>query len=776
MSSRAGINGPFIYETQPEEEHGISFARLLWQRKGIILLGLILGLGLGYLYFTKQEPVYRSDAKMLMIELKPSLPSGTPGSGSPSYTSTADTHEAVMRSPMLVGQAIDKHKLGSLDSLRGSVSPVNAIIANLSVESMVSQQSNSHVVSVSYEGSDPTDCAKILTAVIETYQEFLGDTYQHLAAETVSLINEAKDVLHRQLTAKEAEYRKFRNEAPLLWKEGGNLHELRMKDIEAARSELLVGNSQSKAKIEAIEKALRDGGSREALSLLVGKSDPEKRAENPRQAFEEKLFLTLLEEQMLLESYGPDHPKVQAERKKMQFMREHLSGIAGLDETAKPVDFLAVYLESLRQELKTGEQRLEELNRLFTAERESAKALESYEAQEDAFRSEIARTQQLFEAVMRRLEEINLVKDYNGIETKLLSPPSLGSQIEPQLAKTLGLGGLLGLLAGLGLGYLVELADKRFHSPEDIRRETHLPILGHIPLLNIAKPKKFKKTGTPSPLDPVLCTYHQSKGRQAEAYRAVRTSIYFSGDSDKLKVIQITSPKPSDGKTTLAANLAVSMANSGKKVLLVDADFRRPMVHKLFGIQCSTGLSTVVADKAELPDAICETPVNNLWVVPCGHRPPNPADLLTSARFEELLQVMREQYDVVVIDTPPLLAVTDPSAIAPRVDGVVLVTRLAKDARANLVRSTEMLRSVGSNILGIVVNGMGHKSRYGGGSYRYGYAYRYNSYNGYGNGDHVYYSDHADDDPRSEVAAAMDELLVDGCPRPSPNGRRSTNA
>jgi capsular exopolysaccharide synthesis family protein len=143
------------------------------------------------------------------------------------------------------------------------------------------------------------------------------------------------------------------------------------------------------------------------------------------------------------------------------------------------------------------------------------------------------------------------------------------------------------------------------------------------------------------------------------------------------KVIQVTSPNSGDGKSTLAANVAVSIAQSGKKTLLIDADLRKPRQHKIFNVPAPAGLAAIIADQAEVADVIQQTAVRDLWVLPCGPRPPDPAELLTSPRFPELLDLLRERYEYVVLDSSPLLAVTDPSVVAPRVDGVLLTLRIS---------------------------------------------------------------------------------------------------
>jgi len=726
-----------------QPEGGLDLFAIAWRGKWMTLCLVVIALGLGYLYFTKATPVYQSRAQILLIKKEANLPvAGT--EREVSYEDELSTHMILIRSPLIVAQAIEKHQLATLPSLRGEGNPLAAIIEGLEATRGGGRDApDPNVFELAYEGLNPEDCATVLNAIVESYQDYLGKTYQDFSAETLQLITKAKDELHKQLLEKEAAYRSFRQESPLLWKgeEGANMHEMRMAQIETARSQVLVENSQIKARIEAIETALKQGGNREALLLLIA-SDEEsgspRSARSLRTEFEQKIFTTLLDEQMLLEDYGPDHPKVKAIRKKMELMREHLGSIPlPEDDEDQPVDFLSVYVESLYQEVKVGEERLLELDKLFDRERESAKALSTFQVQEETARNEIMRTQQLFNGVVKRLEEMNLIQDYGGVNTQLISPPGIGARVKPKLPVVLGVAGVLGLFAGFGLSYLVEVADKSFRSPHDVQRQLGLPLVGHIPVIDTREREKTRaaKKAANVPLSPLLCTYHRPRSRQAEAYRAVRTSLYYSTHGAGHKVIQITSPNLGDGKTTLASNLAIAIANSGKRTLLLDADFRRPRVHKLFGLDNSAGLSTLIAENGEIPDASQETLIDNLRAITCGPRPHNPADVLTSPRLKELLEVLKEKYDFVVVDSPPLLAVTDPSVIAPRVDAVLLVLRLTKHARGTALRATEMLGALGAPALGIVVNGVGKKHRGYGGYYRYG-GYRYGRYRygGYGYG------------------------------------------
>jgi capsular exopolysaccharide synthesis family protein len=273
------------------------------------------------------------------------------------------------------------------------------------------------------------------------------------------------------------------------------------------------------------------------------------------------------------------------------------------------------------------------------------------------------------------------------------------------------------------MAFLAETTDRGFRSPAEIRRRLGVPVLGHIP--------RLAETKAVSPeIDPTLAAFHRPKSGEAEAYRGVRTQLYFSTRGQAHQVVQITSPNPGDGKSTLAANLAISIAQSGKRVVLLDCDFRRPRVHRLFRLdRPEIGLASVMAGEADLAAATQPCPaVPNLSLMPCGPRPANPAELLTSPKFQEVLAELRDAYDFVVIDSPPVLAVSDPSAVAPRADGVLMVFRMTKSAGPAAERAREQLLAVGARLIGVVVNATADRA---GGYSGYGYGYNYQYEYGY---------------------------------------------
>ena len=320
----------------------------------------------------------------------------------------------------------------------------------------------------------------------------------------------------------------------------------------------------------------------------------------------------------------------------------------------------------------------------------------------------------------REHDRIAATKSVGGYKVEDVTKPTDGVQVAPVLVQSLLLGAVFGLLLGIGLGLWAEIADRSFRSPLDIRRHLRVPVLGHIPPIRTNDPPEYKPSAA---LDPILAVILRPHSAEAEAVRGIRTQLLFSTSGTEHQVLQVTSPNPGDGKSTLSANLAISLAKSNKRVVLVDCDFRKPRIHRMFALpNAELGLASVVADQADLGAVIQGCEIENLSLLPCGPRPANPAELLTTPKFQEMLDDLRANFDYVILDTPPVLAVSDPAAVAPRADGVILVFRMTKDARPAAERAMDDLTAVGGKILGVVVNGSTEREM----GYGYGHSYNYN--------------------------------------------------
>ncbi|MCI0461841.1 MAG: CpsD/CapB family tyrosine-protein kinase, partial [Gemmataceae bacterium] len=374
-------------------------------------------------------------------------------------------------------------------------------------------------------------------------------------------------------------------------------------------------------------------------------------------------------------------------------------------------DPVAWALQSLGQELQQLEASERLLALLFDREQQEARKLSGDEVQDELFRNDIARTQTLYDTIVKRLQDASLVKDFGGYDARLLaSPGSSGAhKVQPSALVAGALALLLAVLFGCGLAYLAEATDTRLRSADELRGLLAAPVLGRLPRLRIADcGLRMDKQGSP---DPLVVAYHQPDSAEAEGYRGLRTALHFRTRGSGPQVWQIASPARGDGKTTLAANLAVSLAQSGKRVVLIDANLRAPQLHRLLGVQADTGLAPVLAGEAELTDALQPTAIPGLTLLPCGPLPANAVELLTSGRFEEVLAALKGQSDYVLIDGPALLAGNDSCALAAQANGVLLALRGPRANRQQAEQARDLLASVNAHLLGVVLTEISRAAR-----------------------------------------------------------------
>ena len=300
--------------------------------------------------------------------------------------------------------------------------------------------------------------------------------------------------------------------------------------------------------------------------------------------------------------------------------------------------------------------------------------------------------------------------------------------IKPKKKINLLLGALLGLGLGLGMAFFVERLDNSLKSIEDVEA-TGLSILGSIPLIKSSKDKKSKKEEEKSEdyqvkkITSNLVTHFEPKSPISEAYRTFRTNLQFARLDAPLKTILVTSSGPSEGKSTTVANLAITMAQMGTKTILIDSDLRRPVLHSIFNSQRAPGLTNYLAGNVPWKEIVQETPIENLSLLTCGVLPPNPSELLGSKKMRMLLEELKEKYDMILFDSPPVIAVTDAAVLSTLLDGVVLVSSSGSTSREALLRAITLLENVKGRLIGGVLNKIKVESVYG--SYHYYYYYHY---------------------------------------------------
>jgi non-specific protein-tyrosine kinase len=333
----------------------------------------------------------------------------------------------------------------------------------------------------------------------------------------------------------------------------------------------------------------------------------------------------------------------------------------------------------------------------------------------------LAQYQNSYSALLNSYSNIELAEAGSGATITIVSPAtSPRLPIKPKVMANTLLAAFVGGVLAVGIALLIEYMDDTVKTPDDLRA-VDLNLLAAVQRVGRDR-KNGRKNGAQE-----LYTMGQPRSMVSESYRTLRTNLQFSSLDKPLRSLVVTSALASEGKTTTAANLAVVLAQDGKRVVLVDADLRRPNLHRLFDLPNRTGLTTALVDEQAAIDGHLRTAgIENLRLLTAGPIPPNPQEMLGSGRMAELLEHLRQQFDVVLLDTPPSLAVADANVLAARADAVMLVVNTSQTRRAALQQAVEGLRKVGANIVGGVLNMV--PSRKGDGYYYQYYYYYYSDY------------------------------------------------
>jgi tyrosine-protein kinase Etk/Wzc len=382
--------------------------------------------------------------------------------------------------------------------------------------------------------------------------------------------------------------------------------------------------------------------------------------------------------------------------------------------------------------LRGIQSRIESLNRTIASLRQQGEKYPSLEAQEARLGAAVSTAQATYANLQTEYNLALIAEQADGGTVRILDVAQTPNMaISPNRRRALLTYLALGVLLAIAASMLVESLDNTVKSPDELTARFELPVLGLIPVIRNADVGATEG----GPTLTRLVTHADPRSPVAEAYRSLRTNIAYAKAHQDLRTIVLTSPGPADGKSTTAANLAISFAQQGQRTLLIDADLRRAVLDGTFDVTRSPGLTDVLVGNAALAEAVRTTEVPGLSVLPSGQFPPNPSELLGSPAMQNVLHDAQGLFDIVLFDTPPLLAVTDAAVLSTMVDGTILVVRMGATTRDAVRQAAMRLRNVRARVLGAVLNDMSHKagSYYGGyGAYTY-YAY-YGSGDGNGNG------------------------------------------
>lgn len=428
--------------------------------------------------------------------------------------------------------------------------------------------------------------------------------------------------------------------------------------------------------------------------------------------------------------FGPENPRVAEVRSKMKSLEDQINEARGtLSDKLK-----ADYERAIRDERSIKS----------ALDRAKSEAVQQNQAaiQFSILKQDVDTAKSLYTDFLQKTKQADLELAEQPNNLRVIEPAETPtSPVGPMRFRTILIGLMVSLIAGMGLAFFLEYLDNTVKSVEDIGRIAQLPTLAVIPSISTISQRAAlqgrRKTEHVARITTGIDQAGQAETNKltkmvtldqlssvVEAYRMLRTSVLLSAAGNPPKTILFTSGQPGEGKTTTAINTAISLSQLGCSVLLIDADLRRPTVHRVFKMNQTQGLSTWLSRQVEIDSLIHKLWVPNLSILPCGPIPPNPAELISSERMKEALRLLSQKYDHILIDSPPLTNVTDPVILSTMVDGVILVVQAGRSTRDIVRRARHELSSVGAKIFGVVLNNLDIK-REGYGSYLSTYQYGY---------------------------------------------------
>jgi succinoglycan biosynthesis transport protein ExoP len=395
--------------------------------------------------------------------------------------------------------------------------------------------------------------------------------------------------------------------------------------------------------------------------------------------------------------FGPSYPKIAQLNNQLKEVDRQLQS-----ETNKAVDHLkGQYLAALQRESMLRES--------FEKQKQEANKLNESAIEYSILKRDLDSNRTLYEGLLEKLKEAGVTAGLRSNNFRIINAARVPmSPSEPNIPRNLAFALVLGVISGVGLAFVLENMDNTVRTPEQATALSALPSLGMIPLGSKsanhgAAGKRLALTASKEAVETV--TQIRPQSQMAESYRALRTSLLLSNLGAPPKVIMVTSARPQEGKTTTSINTAIVLAQKGVRVLLMDADLRRPSVHKTLGMGPRSGLSNVLTGSATLQQTITISPIlPNLFIMPAGTPPPNPAELLASSNMRELIAELRGMYDHIVIDTPPTLSVTDAVVLSPTADATILVIRSGQTTKQALRRARDILMQVNAHVAGVLLN------------------------------------------------------------------------
>ncbi len=703
--------------------------KVLRRRVRLLVTCFALGVSVAVLLCLFMQPLYDAKAELnVHPEGSAALDLGdlgdlATGSGGLDWNSKLETQARILRSDTLAWDVIKQLRLDRDPSFSppqksllsrntppvlediDKIDPVlkHELLRRFSKSLNVQAVPKTQVISIRFRSPDPALAASVVNHLTVAYVQHNFMTRFEATMQASAWLQRRLDDLRANVETSQRKLAEYQKKANIIGSdENNNLAMSQLGDVSKQLSDAEADRIMKEAKYR-----LAQGGDPELIGTILPDSVlPVLRSQ------EADLRNQLAQ---LTARFGANYPRV------IQLRNQLAQLDSALKKEIKDIEarFETEYLSAKKTE--------DQLRASMEARKREAFSQTERFSEYDMLKNQVESGRTLHEDLLRKLNEAGIAAGLKSTNVDVIDPAAVPVKpVLPNVPLFLSLGVFGGAFLGLGLAFVLESVDHTISSPEEVEELCQTPILGVIPHISSRESRRIPVLSRELPVQtgsrtPVAIERPHSK--VAEAFRALRTSVLLAAPGSPPKAIVVTSAQPGDGKSTVSENIAAVLAQSGAKVLLVDADLRRGRLAVGLGLSATNGLSEALAGQYRWRDSLVPLPsLPNLCVLAAGQRPPNPADLLTSAQLDALLLEWRTEYDHIIIDTPPVVVVTDAVLLSQRADAVMLIARSSRTGRHPVRMARDLLRKARAGMVGVVINDFEIESQY------YGYSYNYNRY------------------------------------------------
>jgi len=567
---------------------------------------------------------------------------------------------------------------------------------------------NSRLVDVSFESTDPVLAADITNAIARNYIDQTMGWKSETSKEAKEFLEKQIEEQKKNLEESEQALQRYKEQYGIVQvtstTQDRNEQNISMQKLSGLTSALVMAQSariEAEARYKEVQDLLNKGAKYESIPQVTADYQVQRLREN-----EAKLMSQISE---LSQKYGEKHPKMVQLKKELETTQKSIA-----DESKRVIN-------SIKNEYLIAKAKEDNARRAVEGQKAETQKMSERAIQYSVLLREVEKNRELYENLLKRLKETTVSSEIGTTNIRIVDHAEVPkTPFKPKKLMNFLLSIVVGLFMGIGLAFFFEYLDNTVKTPEDIQKYLQVPNLALIPKID------FKKEVGEDIDNPQIITFHKPKSNISEAFRSLRTSVLFSFPEHTPKSLVITSFTPGEGKTFASINLSLIMAYAGQKVLLIDADMRKSQLHKTLKLENNMGLSNFII--GEEPFIQLSGLDERLHIMTSGPIPPNPSELLGSQRMADFVEKIKKEYDMVIIDSPPISSVTDALIIGSKlVDGIILVIHGGVTTKEMAIRAVNQIRAINARIIGAVLNNidLGKESYYYSHYYPYYYHYYY---------------------------------------------------